>query len=47
VQSGDFFDLPGVIVDLFKMRPYLDVMDDLEVPRKRAKEWWPNAKKVR
>jgi hypothetical protein len=44
VQTGDFSGMSSLVVDLLKTRTYLDVMDELEVPRKRAREWWPKAK---
>ena len=40
VQAGDFDGVPQVIANLFLTTPYLDIMDDLEVPRKHAKQWW-------
>ncbi|MBY3150878.1 hypothetical protein HFO56_00350 [Rhizobium laguerreae] len=43
-SSGDFSDMPDLVIDLFASSSFLDVMDELEVPRKRAKTWWHSGK---
>jgi hypothetical protein len=44
VRKGDFTGLPEWITELFEQHGYLDVMDDLEVPRKTAKAYFHEGK---
>lgn len=39
-QGGDFSRMPNGIKALFLTNSYYDIMDELEVPRKKAKQWW-------
>jgi hypothetical protein len=36
--------MPELVVEIFREKSFFDVMDELEVPRKKAKAWWDSGK---
>lgn len=43
-MAGDFSGMPDMVIDIFASNSFLDVMDEMDVPRKKAKAWWDSGK---
>jgi hypothetical protein len=42
--TGDFANMPDLVISIFASSSFLDVMDELGVPRQKARAWWDGGK---